>query len=85
MSDISWSAKHKKIPRRLSAACEVIIKCAAVTIKQLCILYDNDFRANFIQTRHIASEATSSTLRPNTVTGVNSVVVKLHVLQERIT
>jgi hypothetical protein len=73
------------MPRRLSSACGVIIECAAVTIRQLCILYDNDFRVNFIKTRHIASEATSSTLSPNTVMGVNSMVVKLHVLQERVT
>jgi len=42
------------------------------------------FRANFLKTRHIASEATSSTPRPSTVTAVNSVLVMLHVLQERI-
>jgi hypothetical protein len=74
----------EKKPRRLSSACEVIIKRAAVTIKQLCILYDNDLRANFVKTRHIASEATSSTLRASTVTEVNSVVVMLHVLQGSI-
>jgi hypothetical protein len=73
------------MPIRLSSACEEIIECAAVTIRQLCVLYDNDFRANFVKTRHIASEVTSSTLRPSTVTGANSVVVMLYVLQERIT
>jgi hypothetical protein len=73
------------MPRRLSSACEVIIKCAAVTIRTLSVLYDNDFKTNLVKTRHIASEATSSTLRPSTVTGLNSMVVMLHVLQERVT
>jgi hypothetical protein len=78
-------AEHRKMPRRLSSVCEAIIKCTTVTIRQLCILNDNGIRANFVKTGHIASEAASSTLRLSIVTGVNSPVVMLHVVQQSVT